>query len=277
MNYRAKNVAKSCALHGVMLCASFVTVIPFIWMLSASFMARGHASTFPPRFIPDQFTWNQYLYLFQRLNIGRYFINSTILALSVTALSLFVNALAGFAFAKYHFRGKKTIFMALLSSMIIPGQVTMLPVFLLLNKMGFLNTYFGIIIPGLASIFGVFLIRQYLQSIPDSLIEAAYMDGAGDFTIFWRVIIPLAKPALITLGLFTFMGTWNDFMWPLVVMTRDSMYTLPVALATLSGEHILDPELMMAGSVVTILPIIILFIFLQRYYIHGIMTGAVKE
>lgn len=277
MNYKRKNRVKSCALHGAMLAASFLTVMPFIWMLSTSFMERGHASTFPPRFIPDRFTLNQYIYLFQRLNIGRFFINSTILALSVTALSLFVNALAGFAFAKYRFRGKKIIFMALLSSMIIPGQVTMLPVFLLLNKMGFLNTYFGIIIPGLASIFGIFLIRQYLHSIPDSLLEAAYMDGAGDFTIFLRVVIPLAKPALITLGLFTFMGTWNDFLWPLVVMTRDRMYTLPVALATLSGEHILDPELMMAGSVVTILPVIVIFIFLQKYYIHGIMTGAVKE
>jgi multiple sugar transport system permease protein len=155
--------------------------------------------------------------------------------------------------------------------------VTMLPLFLMLNKMGVLNTYLGVIIPGMASIFGIFLIRQFAVSIPDSLIEAARIDGATDFRIYWSLILPLCKPVLITLAVFTFMGTWNDFLWPLIVMTDDSMYTLPVALANLSLEHVQDTELMMAGSVITIAPVLILFAAVQKYYISGIMAGGLKE
>ncbi|MBP7460352.1 MAG: carbohydrate ABC transporter permease, partial [Candidatus Delongbacteria bacterium] len=173
--------------------------------------------------------------------------------------------------------GKKLIFQWLLLTMIIPGQVTMLPVFLLLNKLGLLNSYFGIIIPGMAGIFGIFMIRQYLSGIPDSLIEAARIDGAGDFYIFFRIILPLARPVMITLGMFTFMGTWNDFLWPLIVMTREEKYTLPVALANLMGEHAQDTELVMAGAVIAVLPVIILFLALQKYYMKGLLMGGVKE
>lgn len=264
-------------LHLIMLLVSFITLLPFLWMVGASFMKTGEASSFPPRFFPGQFTLDQYQFLFERMHLGRFFLNSLILAISVTFVSLFVNSLAGYAFAKFSFRARRPLFVFLLSSMIIPGQVTMLPVFLLLNKLGLLNTYFGIIIPGMASIFGIFLIRQYLQSVPDSLIEAARIDGAKDFSIYWRIILPLAKPVLVTLALFTFMGTWNDFLWPLIVMTKEDMYTLPVALANLLGEHTPDPELMMAGSVITILPVLIVFMFLQKYYIQGIMLGGVKK
>ena len=272
-----KKVCLSGGLHLVMLLISGFTLLPFFWMLSASFMTDGAASTFPPRFFPEQIVFTQYLDLFQRMNIGRFFLNSSILAISVALASLFINSLAGFAFAKFRFRAKRPLFVLLLSSMIIPGQVTMLPVFLLLNKLGLLNSYFGIILPGMASIFGIFLIRQYLQSIPDSLLEAARIDGASDFMIYWRIILPLARPVLVTLALFTFMGTWNDFLWPLIVMTREEMYTLPVALANLLGEHLLDLELMMAGSVVTIMPVLIVFMFLQKYYIQGILLGGLKE
>lgn len=160
--------------------------------------------------------------------------------------------------------------------MIIPAQVTMLPLFLMLKSLGLINTYMAIIIPGLANIFGIFLIRQYAFSIPDSLIEAAKIDGATDFQIYYRIILPLCKPILVTLAIFTFMGVWNDFLWPLIALTDNSMYTLPVALANLMGEHTKDPELMMAGSVITILPVIIVFLVLQRYYIQGIMMGSVK-
>ncbi|MBN2092503.1 carbohydrate ABC transporter permease [candidate division KSB1 bacterium] len=264
-------------MHLGMGLVAFFTLLPFFWMLSASFMPTGEASSFPPKFLPSQFTINQYLFLFERMHLGRFFLNSLILAISVSLVSLFVNSLAGFAFAKYHFKGKRSLFTFLLSSMIIPGQVTMLPVFLLLNKLGLLNTYFGIIIPGMASIFGIFLIRQYLQGIPDSLIEAARIDGASDWRIYWRIILPLALPVLVTLTLFTFMGTWNDFLWPLIVMTNEDMYTLPVAISNLLGEHALDLELMMAGSVITILPVLIVFMFLQKYYIQGILLGGIKE
>ena len=160
--------------------------------------------------------------------------------------------------------------------MVIPGQVTMLPLFFMLKKMGFINTYIGVIIPGMASIFGIFLIRQFILTIPDSFIEAARIDGASDFKIYLKIILPLCKPILVTLALFTFIGAWNDFLWPLIVMTRDEMYTLPVALANLMGEHAQDMELMMAGSLLTILPIMVLFLVMQKYYIEGIMIGGIK-
>jgi len=246
-------------------------------MLAASFMTDGDASVFPPKFIPDPFTFVQYEILFERLNVARNFFNSLFLSATVTMISLFFNSMAGYAFAKFRFKGKNKLFNFLLSSMIIPSQVTMLPLFLMLKSIGLINTYMAIIIPGLANIFGIFLIRQYVIAIPDSLIEAAKIDGATDFQIYRKVILPLATPILVTLAIFTFLGTWNDFLWPLIALTDNSMYTLPVALANLMGEHTKDPELMMAGSVLTIIPVIIVFLALQKYYVRGIMMGSVKE
>ncbi len=263
-------------LYIFLIITALVTLAPFFWMVSASFMLDGHASSYPPRFIPDQFTLIQYKTLFLRLNITRNFFNSLFLSIAVTIISLFLNSMAGYAFAKYKFKGKNRLFNFLLSSMVIPAQVTMLPLFLMLKELGFINTYMAIIIPGLANIFGIFLIRQYALSIPDSLIESARMDGATDFEIYRLIIIPLCIPILTTLAIFTFMTTWNDFLWPLIALTDNSMYTLPVALANLMGEHTKDPELMMAGSVITIIPVIIVFLALQRYYIRGIMMGSVK-
>lgn len=264
-------------LYGSLGLASALAILPFAWMLSASLMPMGEASTFPPRFVPPEITLEQYRVLFQTLHVGRYFVNSLILAVSVTLLSLLVNSMAGFAFAKFWFRGKRPLLVMLLASMAIPVQVTMLPLFLLMKKLGLLNTYLAVILPAAASIFGIFLMSQYLKSIPDSFIEAARMDGASDFSIYWRIILPLCKPVLLTLALFTFMGTWNDFMWPLVVMTQEDMYTLTVALASLSGEHVQDVELMMAGSVITIIPVLLLFLVLQKHYIQGIVVGGLKE
>jgi multiple sugar transport system permease protein len=246
-------------------------------MISASLMPTGQANQFPPKFLPDKVTFEHYRTLFGRLNVARYFFNSIVISLSITGISLFFNSMAGFAFAKYRFAGKQKLFKLLLSAMVIPAQVTMLPLFLMLNRMGVINTYWGVIIPGMASIYGIFLIRQYIISIPDSLIEAARIDGAHDFYIYWRIILPVAKPILVTMALFTFMGAWNDFLWPLIVLTRDSMYTLPVVLANLMGEHVQDTEMMMAGSVITIMPIIVVFLAMQKYYLRGIMMGSVKE
>jgi len=275
-----RNVTKSVRkllLYAIMIVIAGMALAPLGWMVSASFMPTGQSSTFPPPFFPKQFTLDHYVTLFTRMNLARYLFNSAFLAISITVISLVVDSMAGYAFAKYRFRGRESIFKLLISSMVIPAQVTMLPLFLMLNKMGFINTYFGVIIPGMASIFGIFLIRQFALSIPDSYMEAARMDGASDFRIYWSLILPLCKPILITLAIFTFMGTWNDFLWPLIVMTDDSMYTLPVALANLSLEHVQDTELMMTGSVITIAPVLILFAAVQKYYISGIMAGGIKE
>ncbi len=275
--YRVRNFASVSLLHVFVVALAVWSCAPFLWMVSASTMRLGEASQFPPRFFPEKATLEHYRALLEHLNMGRYFLNSLVLATGVSAASLIVNSMAGFAFAKFAFRGKRLVFSLLLVTMIVPGQVTMLPVFLLLKHLHLLNTYFGIILPGMASAFGIYLVRQYLESIPDSLLEAARIDGATNWRIYWDIVVPLAKPVLVTLLLFTFVGTWNDFLWPLIVMTRDDMYTLPVALAALMGEHAQDLELMMAGAVLTVVPIVVLFLALQRYYLRGILLGGVRE
>jgi len=261
-------------LLGVTLC---IALTPLLWMLSASFMPSGEANAYPPRILPSRFTLEHYTALFTRLNLARYLLNSTLLAIAVTLISLLFNSMAGYAFAKLRFPGRDPLFRILLAALVIPAQVSMLPLFLLLKQLGFINTYWGVIIPGMASIFGIFLIRQYALSISDSLLDAARIDGAGEFRIYWSLVLPLCRPILITLAIFTFMGTWNDFMWPLIILTDNDMYTLPVALANLLGEHVQDTELMMAGSVLTILPVMLVFMILQKQYIEGIMIGGVKE
>ncbi len=268
---------KKLFLYTFLIISSIITLVPFIWMISASFMPDGKASVYPPVFFPTEFVFDQYIHLLTRLNVARSFTNSILLSTMVTFFSLFFNSMAGYAFAKYRFAGKTKLFNLLLVNMIVPSQVTMLPLFLMLKSVGLINTYMAIIVTGLANIFGIFLIRQYCMSIPDSLIEAAKMDGASDFQVYRKIILPLATPILVTLAIITFLGTWNDFLWPLIALTDDSMYTLPVALSSLMLEHTKDPELMMAGSVITIIPVIIVFLALQRYYIKGIMLGGVKE
>jgi multiple sugar transport system permease protein len=192
-------------------------------------------------------------------------------------ISVLLNSLAGWALAKLRFPGRQRLFAWLLAAMVIPGQVAMLPLFLLLRSMGLVNTMAGVVAPAAASLFGIFLMRQYALSIPDELLDAARVDGAGELRIWWTIGLPLCRPALVTLALFTFVGTWSDFMWPLVVLTDETKYTLPVALAGLVGEHALDVELMMAGSVITVVPVLLLFLSLQRYYLAGITMGSVKE
>ncbi len=264
-------------LYAALITGLVLTLAPLLWMLSASLMPTGEASLYPPRLWPSRVTFEHYTALFARLHLARYFLNSLLIASAITAISLLVNSLAGYAFAKLRFAGRDGIFRMLLSALVIPAQVAMLPLFLMLKELGLINSWWGVIIPGMASIFGIFLIRQYALSIPDSLLEAARIDGASELRTYWLVVLPVCRPILVTLAIFTFMGAWNDFMWPLIVLTDEQMYTLPVALANLLGEHVQDTELMMAGSVLTILPVMLLFIFVQRAYIEGITAGSLKD
>ena len=255
---------------------AFLALIPMIWMVSASLMPTGQATTFPPRLLPADVTFEHYRTVLEGLNMRRYLLNSAGIALIVTCISLIVNSMAGYAFAKLRFRGRDTVFRLLGAGLVIPVQVAMLPLFLLMKQLGLINTWWGVIIPTLASIFGIFLIRQYATGIPDDLLDAARVDGAGEFRIYRSVVLPVIRPILATLAIWTFLTTWNDFMWPLIVLSDESRYTLPVALANLSGEHVQDTELMMAGSVITVLPVLAVFLALQRFYIQGVMAGSVK-
>ena len=270
-----RNVA-GLIVNGVLFAAAVATVAPLVWMVSVSFMAPGEASAFPPPLVPGQPTFANYRELFAHAGMGRYLVNSIVLTVLVTLVSLTFNVAAGYAFAKLPFGGRDRIFKSLLAALVIPGQVAMVPLFLLLKHMGLVNSYGGIVVPAMASIFGIFLVRQYALSIPDQLLEAARLDGASEFRIFRSVIVPLLKPIIVTLAVFTSLGAWNDFMWPLIVLNDSDLYTLPVALASLSREHVQDNELMMAGSVLTTLPVLLVFLALQRYYVEGIMLGSVK-
>jgi multiple sugar transport system permease protein len=263
-------------VNGLLCGLAFIALFPLLWMLSVSFMPAGASSTLPTPILPTQITLDNYRQLFGSIGMGRYFANSLALALLSSVISVSFNVMAGYAFAKLKFRGRDAIFKTLLGALVIPGQVAMLPLFLMLKPLGLINTYAGAVVPMMASVFGIFLVRQFARGIPDDLLEAARIDGASEWKIFVAIVVPLLSPIIVTLAVFTLLGTWNDFMWPLIVLSDQNLYTLPVALASLSREHVQDNELMMAGAVLTTLPVLIVFLSLQRYYMQGLMMGAVK-
>lgn len=263
-------------VNGALAVAAVFALGPLLWMLSVSFMQPGESNALPPPLLPAAPTLHNYRQLLDNTGIGRYFVNSLVVASGVTAASLLFNLMAGYAFAKLRFRGRDRLFQTLLAALVIPGQVAMMPLFLLLKQMGLVNTWAGVILPGMAGVFGIYLVRQYARSLPDALLEAARMDGAGEWRIFWLIVLPMLRPVIATLAVFGFLGSWNDFMWPLIVLTDADLHTLPVAVAALSREHVADGELMMAGAVVTVLPVLLLFLALQKHYMGGLLVGSVK-
>ena len=264
-------------VHFLLAIAAAATLMPFFWMISTSFKNGGGLFTYPPTWIPRDPTLQWYAQLVREVNFLVHFRNSVFVSVAITVLSLFVNSMAGYAFAKHRFRHRDKIFSFLLATMMVPGQLTMIPVFLLLKKMGFLNSFLGLIVPVCANVFGIFLIRQFMMSIPNDLIESARIDGCSEFRIYWSVVLPLCKPVLATLSIFTFIGSWNDFLWPLIVMVREEGYTLPVALANLHGQHPTDFGLLMAAATVVVLPVLVVFLAAQKYVIRGIATTGLKE
>jgi multiple sugar transport system permease protein len=263
-------------LNAALAAAALVAVFPLAWMVLVSTMAPGEASAFPPPLVPSTPSLAAYRELFARTAVGRHFANSLGLALAATGLSLAFNVTAGYAFAKLRFAGRAAIWKLLVGVMLVPAQIAMIPLFLMLKQVGLVNSYAGVLVPSLANVFGIFLVRQYALTIPDELLEAARIDGAGEIRIFRSIVLPVVRPVLVTLAIFAFLGSWNDFLWPLIVLSDDARQTLPVALAALSREHAGDSELMMAGAVLTILPVLAVFLALQRYYLSGLVSGSVK-
>jgi multiple sugar transport system permease protein len=273
MSPRAAAILVNAALAVV----AALALAPLAWMLSVSFMQPGEASAYPPPLLPAHATLANYRELFAHAGMGRYLWNSLLIAGAITLLSLAFNLSAGYAFAKLRFRGRERLFRILLGALLIPAQVAMIPLFLMMKWLHLVNSYGGVIVPALASVFGIFLVRQYARSIPDELLEAARLDGAGEWRIFLRIVLPLLRPIVVTLAIFSFLASWNDFMWPLIVLSDQQWQTAPVAIASLSREHVQDNELMMAGAVVTVVPVLALFLVLQRHYLHGLLLGSVKE
>ncbi|WP_116998147.1 carbohydrate ABC transporter permease [Desertimonas flava] len=254
-----------------------VMAIPFVWMILSSFKTSAEMRQWPPTWIPKDPTTENYRELFERLDFPRYFLNSIISALAVTAGNLLFCSMIGYALAKLDFPGKRVLLAIMLGTMMIPSFVTFMPLFVFVSNMNLTNTRAGLILPFLAGAFGAFLMRQYMLGLPDELLDAARVDGAGELRIFFRIVLPLCGPALATLGVLTFLTNWNSFLWPLVVATGEDMYTLPVALALFStGQQRSNVALQMAGAVIVVLPVVVLFFAMQRYVIRGIATSGLK-
>ncbi|MGH2534956.1 MAG: carbohydrate ABC transporter permease [Thermomicrobiales bacterium] len=262
-------------LYLALLFGLVVMIAPFLWMVLGSFKTEAELNRFPPTWIPETLTFAHFRQLFDELDFPTYFRNSVIIAGAKTLTNLFFCSMAGYALAKLHFVGRDKLFVFILGTMMIPGGVTLIPSFILISELNLVNTLTGVILPGTVGAFGVFLMRQFMLGIPDDLLDAGRIDGASEFHLFWRIALPLSMPALATLAIFTFLASWNDFLWPLIVLSDQSKYNLPVALATFAiGQHRTDTGMLMAGSLVIILPVLVVFILLQRYFTQGIaMTG----
>ena len=274
---RGRDRAARIILYAVLSLGLLVVVGPFLWMLLSSFKPEAEIRANPPTWWPGTFTFGNYRDLFARLDFPLYFFNSALVATLVTVGNLLFCSALGYALAKLRFPGRKALFLVVLGMLMVPGMVTFVPQFVLISNLGLANSYAGLVLPFLAGPFGVFLMRQFLMSIPDDLIEAARVDGAGEWRIFFRIVLPLCRPALATLGILTFLASWNNFLWPLVVATTEDKYTLPVALALYSvGQNQTFYGLLLAGAVVVVLPVLIVFLVLQRHFLRGIATTGLK-
>lgn len=271
MNHKLETMA-----YIIILAVSFVVVIPFFWMLSTSFKEAAEVFRVPIEWIPRTLNWENYPEAMTRRNFGVYFYNSVIVSVTVTTIHLLLASLAGFSLAKYEYFGKRIIFIGILATFMIPFQVVMIPMFLLVRDLGLLDSLTGIIAPQVLTAFGVFLIRQHLLTIPDSLLEAARMDGASEFYIYKSIIIPLSKPVLAVLAIFVFRSSWDNLLWPLIVVSQDSLRTLPLGLNMFIAEYDIQENLMMAASVIASLPIFAIFVFAQKYFTRGISLSGMK-
>jgi multiple sugar transport system permease protein len=250
---------------------------PFLWMVLGSLKPEAEFLRNPPTFLPESPTTANYGRLFDQLDFPKFFFNSAVIALVVTIGNLVFCPMLGYALAKLRWRGKRVIMVLVLATLMVPAGITLIPNFILMSNLGFVNTYPGMILPFLAGPFGVFLMRQFMLGIPDELLEAARMDGANEFRVFWSVVMPIATPVLATLGILTFLGNWNSFIYPLVMAQEPGMYTLPVALATFAtGQYQADHGMLMAGSVVLVVPVLIVFVLFQRWITEGIATTGLK-
>jgi alpha-1,4-digalacturonate transport system permease protein len=259
-----------------LLAMTFVILAPVLWFVLSSFKDATDLGARPPKILPTRWAFENYTEAFQMYNYMRYFMNSVIVTTVATVLTLLINSMAAYAFAKYNFRGRDGLFVMTLAMIMIPLQVILIPIYLVVSSLGLVNTYWGMIIPAAATPTGVFIIRQYMLTIPDELIEAARIDGAGEFRIFARIVLPLCRPALAVVAIFSILWRWNDFLWPLLIAQKEELYTLPVALALLNGQLVVPYNIVLAMSVMSIIPVLFMFVFMQRQIVQGIAQTGIK-
>lgn len=266
------------AQYIVVLLGAAAMLTPFAWMMSASLMTPPEITARPPVWIPAAPQWRNYIEVAQVIPMGRLYVNSLWVTSATVLGLLFISSLAGYAFAKYEFPGRNALFIATLGTMMIPFFVTLIPVYFVVKQFGWLDSYAGLIIPGLISAYGIFLMRQFMLDLPNELLDAARMDGAHEFAIYYRIILPLSLPALATLGTFTFINVWNAFLWPLLVISSRELFTIPLGLNSLrlyAGEA-RNLNLLMAGASLAIVPVLLVFVFMQRFFIQGIALTGLK-
>ena len=273
---RRKNFIKTLIIHTLVVVVLLVALFPFIWMISTAFKAPDEVFSIPPNLIPNKIGIKNFTKVFPQVDFIRLFINSTIYALGSTVLYLFIIAPAGYVLAKYNFRGKKIIFICILASMMIPVEVLIVSLFQLLVKLGWLNTYIGMILPRVVDPFGIFLLRQHFLTIPTDYIYAGRIDGCSEFGIFQKIMLPMASSTLAVAGIFMFTWRWNELLWPLIAANKVEMHTLQVGISLFIKEWYVEWNYMFAFCLLSILPIIILFIFLQKYFVKGVIMTGIK-
>jgi len=266
------------AKYMILIGTAVLLVFPFVWMIDASLMTSGEIQSRPPVWLPKSPQFSNYPELLDNLPLGRFYLNSLIVTGATVIGVLFTSSLAGYAFAKYQFPGRVILFYMILATLMIPTFVTLIPVFYIVRQLGWIDSYAGLILPGISSAYGIFFMRQFIYSIPDELIDAARIDGATELRIYWRIVLPLTKPALATLGTFVFIGSWNSFLWPLLVVNSRELYTVPLGLNSLRtfAAEARSLHLLVSGTVLSVIPTLILFVFLQRYFIQGIALSGLK-
>jgi multiple sugar transport system permease protein len=260
----------------VLVVGAILILLPFAWMIGTSFKPEGDVFNYPLRLQPTHATLSNYGAIWHQLPFARLVINSVVFAGGVTVFSVFFDSLAAYALARLRFPGRTVAFYLVLATLMVPFQVTLIPLFQLVFDLHWLNTYQGLIVPRASSAFGIFLLRQFFVSVPRELDEAARVDGASEWRIYWRIMLPLAKPALATLAVFYFMNNWNDFLWPLVIATGTSHENLPAGLTLFSGQYVIEHGVLMAGAAISLLPLAVAFVLAQRYFVRGIATTGLR-
>ncbi len=278
-----KKIISKISIHSVLIFVSLLSIFPFIWLISTSLKGvNENIFAYPPTIVPTDFTWENYVGVWHRVNFVAYFINSMVVAGFTVLLNLILSSLAAYPLARMEFKGKKIVFFSILATIMIPFQSIMLPVYLITIKLNLIDSvnnfmgYLGLILPFAVNAFGIFLMRQAFMKVPRDLEEAAIIDGCNIFEMFVKVCLPLVKPSLAVLAIFTFIGSWGEFLWPSIVLTKDCMYTLPVGINNLQGLFSSNWRFIAAGSILATIPIVIFFLAMQKYFISGENEGAVK-
>jgi multiple sugar transport system permease protein len=271
-------IFKPVVIYTVLVLGAFVMLLPFVWMLSSSFMSTQEVIARPLTWIPSELRFENYEALSDAIPLGRMYLNSMFVTTLTTLGILLTSSLAGYGFAKFQFPGRDVLFLLVLATMMIPFFVVLLPIFYMVSQLGWINTYQGLIVPNIVTGFGIFLMRQYMLSLPDEVLDAARIDGASEFEIYWRIALPLSTPVIGALGILAFVYQWNNFLWPLVVARSSDMWTVPVGLNSLrvyaSSAEVIN--LQMAGAALAIVPVMIVFLLLQRYFVRGIALTGMK-